>query len=456
MIVKTLRDAELALNALERQMNTLLSQATNSTGVSIADVRRIVSQTQRNQITTQQTFVAASQFSITDIDATPSEGQIIHNLIHLFYGDVRFAKSVRLADGWYATLDGLRQWKTNIGFDNPVGGADPNYQIRWLDSVTPANNYGFFLDPTIGLCLNASVIPLISVTGDLGNTSLKWRKLWMGSDLNQTAESTPAYIYSTYYGNTALFANAQWFRRARGTEAIPTDVLVNSRLGAIGFQGWRNSAWRETSSFEAQVDALPGASDVAALMHWRTTNSAGVNDRRWDFRADGDIVPHIDNAYDLGASGKRIKKLWAVDIDFSGTITGTIPGVELNTSLDANASATPTVTTSFADLAGATVSLDKDGTWLVTCTIVGSKELNDDEIQGQLVYDSVVQSGIIRMAASSVVFIRTTGTRSWIITVSGQPKTAKIQVKKNAGTGTSSVDATNSNIVAVYLTAQEI
>ena len=324
MIVKTLRDAELALNALERQMNTLLSQATNSTGVSIADVRRIVSQTQRNQITTQQTFVAASQFSVTDIDATPSEGQVIHNLIHLFYGDVRFAKAVRLADGWYATLDGLREWKTDIGFDNPIGGSDPNYQIQWLDSVTPALNYGFFLDPTLGLCLNASVIPLVNITGDLGNTSLRWRKLWVQ------------------------------------------------------------------------------------------------------------------------------------DIDFSGTITGTIPGVELNTSLDANASATPTVTTSFADLAGATVSLNKDGTWLVTCTIVGSKELNDDEIQGQLVYDSVVQSGIIRMAASSANFIRTTGTRSWVITVSGQPKTAKIQVKKNAGTGTSSVDATNSNIVAVYLTAQEI
>jgi hypothetical protein len=453
MIVKTLRDAELALNALERQMNTLLLQATNSTGVSIADVKRIVSQTQRNQIVTNQTFTNASQFDLTDIDATPSEGQILHRLIHLFYGDVRFAKSIRLADGWFSTLDGLRQWKTNIGFDNPIGGADPNYQIRWLDSVTPALNYSFFLDPTLGLMLGGSVIPLVTRGGDLGNSSLLWDKLWFGDNLNQIAESAVAYLFSTYYGNTATSANAQWFRRARGTEAAPTDVLVNSKLGSVGFQAWRNSAWRETSSFEAQVDALPGASDVAALMHWRTTNSAGVNDRRWDFRADGDIAPHISNAYDLGASGKRIRKVWAVDIDFSGTITGTLPATDANTQLNANASASPTVTTTFADLSGATVSLDKDGTWLVICTVVGSKEINDDEIQGQLVYDGTAQSGIIRMAASTANFIRTTGTRSWPIVVTGQPKTAKIQVKKNAGTGTSSVDATNSNIVAVYLTA---
>ena len=454
MIVKTLRDAELALNALKREIDAIANQASNNVnGVSLAQVRDLIQRSQRNQIVTNQTFTNASQFDLTDIDATPSEGQILHRLIHLFYGDVRFAKSVRLTDGWFSTLDGLRQWKTNIGFDNPIGGADPNYQIRWLDSVTPALNYNFFLDPTLGLFLNGSVIPLVDNTGDVGNSSLGWRDVYMRGNFNLDATATGKNLNISSYSNTTGTSNLLNLRRARGTYAAPLAVQVNDRVGAFVFWAYRNGAYTPTQYFDTYVTTLPGASAVAADMYWVTTDTAGATAGRWNFSANGHIVPLTNNAYDLGSSAARIKKVWAVDIDFSGTITGTLPATEANTQLNANASATPTVTTSFADLSGATVSLNKDGTWLVICTIVGSKEINDDEIQGQLVYDGTAQSGIIRMAASTANFIRTTGTRSWPIAVTGQPKTAKIQVKKNAGTGTSSVDATNSNIVAVYLTA---
>ena len=127
MIVKTLRDAELALNALKREIDAIANQASNNVnGVSLAQVRDLIQRSQRNQIVTNQTFTNASQFDLTDIDATPSEGQILHRLIHLFYGDVRFAKSIRLTDGWFSTLDGLRQWKTNICWNYRKRNA-----IRW-------------------------------------------------------------------------------------------------------------------------------------------------------------------------------------------------------------------------------------------------------------------------------------------------------------------------------------
>lgn len=316
MIIKTLRDAELALNNLQRELDALARRATNTSGVTLEEVRSIVRQSQ--QVRTTIVRETGSQFNITDIDSTPSEGQIIHRLIHLFYEESRFAKDVRLNNGWYDTDDGLRRWQTDIGTANPIGGASPNYQIRWLDSVTPALNYGFFIDPSIGVCLNANVIPLINNVGELGNTSLRW------------------------------------------------------------------------------------------------------------------------------------KKLWAVDIDFSGTVTGTLPGVDTNSELNANCSALLTLTTTFADITGCSVSLNKNGKWLIIGNIDGTKTLNDDDIQGQLVYDGTAQTGLIRMGAASTVFLRSTGTRSWILSVTGQPKTAKLQAKKVLGTGTSYVD-TNSNIVAIYL-----
>ena len=453
MIVKTLRDAELALNALKREIDAIANQASNNVnGVSLAQVRDLIQRSQRNQIVTNQTFTNASQFDLTDIDATPSEGQILHRLIHLFYGDVRFARSIRLSDGWFSTLDGLRQWKTNIGFDNPVGGADPNYQIRWLDSVTPALNYNFFLDPTLGLFLNGSITPLTDNTGDIGNSSLRWRTGIFGTSIKVNANGIALAELKSASAVVGTPARLD-LMRSRGTIAAPADVVIGDRLGTIINWGYRNGGYQPSTYFDVYVKSLPGASGVASDMYWVSADSTGAFANRWAFQSDGHIVPLTTNVYDLGTSAYRMRKVWAVDIDFSGAITGTLPGVELNTSLNANASASPTVTTTFADLSGATVSLNKNGTWLVICTIVGSKEINDDEIQGQLVYDGTAQSGIIRMAASTANFIRTTGTRSWPIAVTGQPKTAKIQVKKNAGTGTSSVDATNSNIVAVYLTA---
>lgn len=452
MIIKTLKDAEFAINALQRELAQVTSRAQQS-GVSLEEVKTLIKRAQNVQVVRQEVVTNASQFDLTDIDATPSEGQIIHRLVHLFYQDVRFAKSIRLADGWFYTENGFQQWKVNVGFDNPYGGSDPNLQMRWLDSVTPANNKGFYLDPAGFMFWDGSIVPGADNLHDLGNSSLNWRNLRLRGDVFQASEASAKNVYSTHYGNTPANANLFWMRRARGTIATPLDVQIGDRLGFFPvFQGYRNGAFRNSNYFETYVTGLPGINPVCSEIAWVTTNTAGVTGARWKFVADGHIVPVVDNTQDLGSATERVRKLWAVDIDFSGTLTGALPATDANTQLNANASASLTLTTSFTDVSGVSVSLNKNGTWLIICTVVGSKELNDDEIQGQLVYDSVAQSGIIRMAASSANFLRTTGTRSWVVSVTGQPKTAKLQCKKNAGTGTSTVDITNCNIMAVFLT----
>lgn len=448
MIIKTLRDAELALNGIQRELEALARRATNTSGVTLDEVRSIVKQSQ--QVRTTIIRETGSQFNVTDIDATPSEGQIIHRLIHLFYEEARFAKDVRLNNGWYDTDDGLRRWQTDIGTANPFGGAAPNYQIRWLDSVTPALNYNFFLDPVLGLFLNGGVIPLVDKGGDLGNVSLRWNKLWLGNDINQTSETSPAWVNYNFSGNTPNNAVLQWFNRTRGTIASPTNVVAGDRLGAIVFQGQNSGSLRNACYIDTAVESLPTSSTVSAKFLFVTTNSAGAGGIRWELLGNGHFIPSTTNLYDVGSSAKRVRKLWAVDIDFSGTVTGSLPGVDTNSELNANCSTLLTLTTTFADVTGCSVSLNKNGKWLIIGNIDGTKTLNDDDIQGQLVYDGTAQTGLIRMGAASTVFLRSTGTRSWILSVTGQPKTAKLQAKKVLGTGTSYVD-TNSNIVAIYL-----
>lgn len=437
-VIRTIRDAELSINQILNELGKMRREGANSQDL-LQYVTRSELDTKLAQLSFAQRGVTLPSLS-NDTDSNVQNSVVYHNLRHYFREPI-LSDSGLILPG--EPSDG--KWTISTVLNSRV---DLAFQHRSVSN--PSLNFDLFIDPAGVVTIGGIVAPTLDNTFDNGNSSLRWKDSFFAGNINQDAETTRKQILSTYYGATAGTANTMNVRRARGTYAAPTDILNGDRIGSFVFQGYRTGAYRNVNYWDTYAVAT-GVGAVAGDTQWITTDLSGASGIRWVYLADGHIIPYITNTMDLGRSTERVRKLWAVDIDFSGTITGVLPSTDANTSLSANASASPTLTTSFADLSGASVTLNKNGTWLITANIVGSKELNDDEIQAQYVYDGSAVSGIIRMAASSATFMRSTGSRSWIQSVTSQPKVAKLQVKKNSGTGFSTVDATNSNITAVFL-----
>lgn len=111
--------------------------------------------------------------------------------------------------------------------------------------------------------------------------------------------------------------------------------------------------------------------------------------------------------------------------------------------------------TAAQDLTGATVSLDRIGVWQVTATFSVSIDAsaNAANFEGVLNFD-----GSDVGHAQPLFYISTTGqairislTQSWFVTVSSQPKTAKLRGLRVSGTGTVVCFQNETNISAVWI-----
>lgn len=118
--------------------------------------------------------------------------------------------------------------------------------------------------------------------------------------------------------------------------------------------------------------------------------------------------------------------------------------------LNADASADLTLTTSWQDVVGATVTLDRTGTWLIIGTFhlketAGAATL--DDISGQLLVNSVAQTG---GAQSTLVdaFEGQTVSRAWIVSGTNG-HVAKLQAKKQSAPGTFKCKYPNTGITAI-------
>jgi hypothetical protein len=101
------------------------------------------------------------------------------------------------------------------------------------------------------------------------------------------------------------------------------------------------------------------------------------------------------------------------------------------------ASSSLTLTTSEQDVVGASVSLDKNGYWLVTASF-NFENIADDGVPllGHLNFDGVTQTAqAIHVGHANGH--RTSAMQQWRLLVTAQPKTAKLRAKKMTGTGTS-------------------
>lgn len=298
---------------------------------------------------------------------------------------------------------------------------------------------------------------------------------WSGSAwviLDYTSDQFTSLVYS----NTAAVASKYNLDKARGTPSAPSNALTNDYIGSIIFRGLRNSAATFTNAavISALIEATPTGSTISGRLIFQTADtSTGAVASRWEITANGNLLPGADIAYNIGSAtftpleihGDEIIAYSAMSLLTGGSSGDVIindgsdgfawspsAGVS-NVYLEANASATDTLTTSFADLSGCSLSLNVNGYWLVTGMFLTYKDINDDECQGQLLFDGSAQTGITRSGAATTNSLRAMSTRQWVVNVTSQPKTAKLQAKKNAGTGTSTSDITNTAIKAVYLHA---
>ena len=104
------------------------------------------------------------------------------------------------------------------------------------------------------------------------------------------------------------------------------------------------------------------------------------------------------------------------------------------------------------DITGATVTLDKNGTWVVVGIFEFIHSGTDGTQRGYLDYNGATQTGNASHLGSATAE-KATVAQVWFLTVTGQPKVAKLRADKSSGASSSTCEATNTTINAVFLKA---
>jgi hypothetical protein len=112
------------------------------------------------------------------------------------------------------------------------------------------------------------------------------------------------YLEQTRYANNVGGPTVR-LRKARGTEAAPTAVLLGDSLGSLLFGGYDGAAFQIGRAFVIGV-AAENWSPVAqgSELWFETTPLGAVNAvERWKMLPAGHFIPNLDNTYDIGAAG---------------------------------------------------------------------------------------------------------------------------------------------------------
>ena len=297
-----------------------------------------------------------------------------------------------------------------------------------------------------------------------------WGIVPVYSDSIALARTSSGELTTSYHGATAGTAVGLTSMRSRGTPTAPVDVQVGDRLGFMAFRGYRGSAYWPSFFMDSYVDSLPTASTVSATTYLYTTNAAGSAAARWSLTGYGSIIPFATGTYDIGSSSLRVRDTYSQGIDLSSSFKlspGATAGYVLTSDASgvgtwqaaagstirykiARASSTVTLTTSYSDVTGCSLSLDRDGVWEVIGVFAGFKTMNDSRVEGRLLNDGSAEPGVAVYGLNILYDGYYTITNTWIISITGQPKTVKLQALK-VGTGTSWVQLTDSVISAKFL-----
>jgi hypothetical protein len=290
------------------------------------------------------------------------------------------------------------------------------------------------------------------------------------TDSSNVARTSVGESLASYHGATPTDAVGFTSRRSRGTPTSPTNVQVGDRLGFFALRGYRGSDYWASFFIDSYVASLPTADRISSDTFIYTTDSAGNSARRWAILGDGHIRPDLGGTYDFGDATYRVRDISAESIDLNTGFTlspGATAGYVLTSDSAgvgtwqpsggssipykiSRCSSTLNLTTSYVDVPGCSLSLDRDGDWEIIGVFVGFKSQNDSQVGGRLDNDGTAEPGIATYGLNILYDGYYTITNTWIITISGQPKTVKLQATK-IGTGTSWVQLTDTVISAKFL-----
>ena len=229
---------------------------------------------------------------------------------------------------------------------------------------------------TVTADVASNLIPSADNTYDLGATGSEWKDLYITGTANidslvadtaaisaGTATLSAATIITSNGGNLTLQRN-------------DTAVETGETLGAVDFQAPNVSGGGDAILVAASIKAV--AKDTFSSTVNKTslifqTAADGDVVTRMEITGDGNVLPNIDNTYDLGSSGREWKNLWVTGTaniddlvaDTSDINGGTIDGATIGATTPAAGTFTsvtaPSVTITGGSITGITDLAVADG-----------------------------------------------------------------------------------------------
>lgn len=184
---------------------------------------------------------------------------------------------------------------------------------------------------------NESILPTVDLNNDIGSLALRWNNAFIGgqltlgpaASLDTTANfqgngafvweqvGTPNYfrvikqdassgIENFTTGSAAGFLAYNALERARGTYALPTDVLAGDLVGAIRHFAYINGGYKEIVRVSSEIPSTGTVSSTSypgRLRFQTTADGTTILASRWQVESTGHFWASTDNTYDIGASG---------------------------------------------------------------------------------------------------------------------------------------------------------
>lgn len=225
-----------------------------------------------------------------------------------------------------------QHWKTRLSGDGLT------YNIIDFDGVTQILSLASTAQPGRNSFLASHWAPTLNNTFNLGQSSLRWAKLWV-QDLD-IAGSCPAC------------GGGVW-QKSGGIVSLvtPTDETTVGHLYPSADNtftlGTASRLWSVGYSVTHRADVWETTKPSGRTQHWKTklsgdglqylvvdidgttpilTLSSAAQPGRNAFLA-GNWLPSVDNSFSLGQNGYRWSKLWVQDLDIAGTCNACGAGI---------------------------------------------------------------------------------------------------------------------------------